>query len=117
MNNSLQEYKEKVAIKNRLERYYAKETVKNGLKSLSKIAAYLPEKYKGLHMRRNILFSHLDMAPIIQLMAQDEKFAVVSGLNPSAPLHLGHKVLFDYLLDLQRLGADIFIPLTNDETY
>lgn len=114
---ALKEYQEKMAIKKRLQRYYAKETTKNGLKSLSKIARYLPDTYKDIHLRRNILFSHLDMEPIIELIAKGDKFAVVSGLNPSSPLHLGHKVLFDYLLELQKLGGEIFIPITNDETF
>lgn len=117
MNNvSQQEYTEKLAIKKRLHAYYAKETVKNGLKSLSKIMSYLPVEYQGLHLRRNILFSHLDIEPIIACLAKGEKFAVVSGLNPSSSLHLGNKVLFDYLLELQKLGAEIYIPITNDET-
>lgn len=112
-----EELKEKLAIKKRLESYYQAQTKKNGLESLEKIKAYLPQKYQGMYIERNIIFAHLDFEPIIALIAEGKEFAIVSGLNPSSPLHLGHKALFDALLYLQNLGGRIFIPVTNDESY
>ena len=51
------------------------------------------------------------------MMAKGEKFTIVSGLNPSSQLHLGHKVLFDMMLEFQGLGGEMYIPLTDDESY
>jgi len=112
-----EEYQKKLAIKKKMAAYYRLQANKNGLKALTRIASYLPEKYKPLHISRGIAFSHLDLEPIIDLIARGEEFSVVSGLNSSSPLHLGHKTLFDFLLALQRLGGRIFIPITNDESY
>ncbi len=111
------EYLEKQALCSQKGQYYFEQTTKYGLKSLEKIRAYLPDEYQFLQLRRNIVFSHLDMEKILELISQKKEFNVVSGLNPSSPLHLGHKGIFDVLLSLQKLGARVFIPLTNDETY
>ncbi|KKR33024.1 MAG: Tryptophan-tRNA ligase, partial [Candidatus Gottesmanbacteria bacterium GW2011_GWC2_39_8] len=108
MNNNptdLLEYKEKMEIKGKIDQYYKSQEMKNGLESLKRIKSYLPDTYKGLYIMRNIVFAHLDFGPILELAAEGREFTVVSGLNPSSPLHLGHKVLFDILLFLQSLGG------------
>jgi tryptophanyl-tRNA synthetase len=121
-NNSIsppsqQEYAQKQAVKQRLDKYYSMQQEKNGLKSLDKIKQYLPNEYSFLALRRDLAIAHLDLEPILELIAKGEKFSVVSGLNPSSQLHLGHKVLFDLLKDLQNLGANLFIPITDNESY
>ncbi len=114
---SKQEYEDKILIKQRLDKYYLEEQTKNGLKDLGEIKAYLPDEYSFLAIRRNIAIAHLDLEPILELVAEDKEFSVVSGLNPSSQLHLGHKVLFDLLKDLQKLGARLYIPITDSESY
>lgn len=111
------EYKVKILLKKRLENYYQKESIKNGLNSMEKIAKYLPDRFELNHLKRNIVIAHLDFEKVLSEIVETGKFTVVSGLNPSSGLHYGHKMLFDLLLELQNIGADIFIPLTNDETY
>ncbi len=111
-----QEYDEKTSIKNKLDDYYRAQTTKNGLESLEKILRYLPKKYSNYRLERGIAFAHLGMESILERVAEGKEFAVVSGLNPSAPLHLGHKALFDLLISLQKIGGRIFIPITNDES-
>jgi len=111
------EYEEKRALARKLARYYRAQERKNGLSSLDRIVSYVPDEYIFQGIRRGFAFSHLGMEPIIECIARKKPFAVVSGLNPSSPLHLGHKALFDVVLDLQKLGADVYIPLTNDESY
>ncbi|MBT3249939.1 MAG: tryptophan--tRNA ligase [Candidatus Pacebacteria bacterium] len=114
---SQQEYAQKQAIKRRLDEYYSLQQKKNGLKSLNKIKQYLPDDYSLLALKRGTAIAHLDLEPILELIAKGEEFSVVSGLNPSSQLHLGHKVLFDLLKDLQNLGANLFIPITDLESY
>jgi len=113
---SEKEYGQKLKIKKRLNDYYSDQATKNGLASLCKVNAYLPLELQPLALRRGVAMAHLNIEPIIEKIANGEEFTVVSGLNPSSPLHLGHKALFDLLLDLQKLGARVFIPLTNDES-
>lgn len=111
------EYIDKQRIALKLERYYRGQAKKNGLSSLDRVKAYLPSEYMIRSMRRGFAFAHLNIEPIIECIAHKKLFTVVSGLNPSSSLHLGHKALFDVLIDLQKLGADVHIPLTNDESY
>lgn len=113
---SVKEFEIKKSIKIRMEKYYIEQTTKNGLSNLNKIKDYLPIELQPLHFRRKVAIAHLDLEPIIEKIAKGQEFVVVSGLNPSSPLHLGHKALFDLLLRLQTLGGRVFIPLTNDES-
>lgn len=117
MKRYSEEYQEKQQIAQKLRRYYQKEAQKNGLSSLDRVKAYVPDEYMFRALRRGFAFAHLGIEPIIESIARKKPFTVVSGLNPSSPLHLGHKALFDVLIDLQKLGADVQIPLTNDESY
>lgn len=121
MKNDLQEaqkeYREKGAIKNRLAMYYRQQSEKNGLSDMAKIQAYLPEELMFRQLQRDMVIAHLDFEPILELIANKQEFVVVSGLNPSSALHLGHTTLFDLMLALQKLGGRIYIPLTNDESY
>lgn len=117
MKHYSEEYGQKKKIAQKLHAYYKKEAKKNGLSSLDRLKAYVPDEYIFRSMRRGFAFAHLGIEPIIECIVRHKPFTVISGLNPSSPLHLGHKALFDVLVDLQKLGADVQIPLTNDESY
>ena len=116
IDQSVKEYGIKKIIKIRMEKYYVDQTTKNGLSNLDKIKAYMLVGLQPIQMRRGVAIAHLDMEPIIEKIAKGQEFVVVSGLNPSSPLTMGHKALFDLFLGLQQLGARVFIPLTNDES-
>lgn len=113
----MNEYQEKVAIKKRLATYYRDQSVKNGLTDMRRIKSYLPDDLMFRQLKRDLVIAHLDFEPILELIADKKEFVVVSGLNPSSALHLGHNTLFDLLLSLHGLGGRIYIPLTNDESY
>lgn len=117
MNNYSNEYYDKMAIKKRLAKYYRDQSIKNGLSNAEKILAYTPLEYQPLAMRRGLVVAQMGYGDILDLISQHKPFMIVSGLNPSSQLHLGHKVLFDMLLELQRLGGELYIPLTDDESY
>lgn len=111
------EYQEKIAIKNRLTDYYCEQSTKNGLSGIEKIVAYTPLELQPRAMRRGLVVAQMGYGDILTMIAKREKFTIVSGLNPSSQLHLGHKVLFDMLLELQQMGGELFIPLSDDESY
>jgi len=117
MKQFSEEYINKKQTAQKMSHYYKRVSQKNGLSNLARIKAYLPNEYMFRALRRGFAIAHLQMEPIIECIARKKPFTVVSGLNPSSPLHLGHKGLFDMLIDLQKLGADVQIPLTNDESY
>ena len=111
------EYLEKLAIKKRLASFYKKQSRKNGLVGMEKLLAYIPKERQFRHLRRGLVVAHLEFEKILELVERGERFCMVSGLNPSSQLHVGHKVLFDMLLDLQKIGGELYIPLTDDESY
>jgi tryptophanyl-tRNA synthetase len=63
------------------------------------------------------VFAHRDLEVILATIANKKPWAMLTGFNPSGPMHLGNYVLFKQALYFQKLGADIFIPISNDETY
>lgn len=113
------EYQAKVELGTKINDYYTDKVKELQLKDFSKIKAYLEAFLPELNpiISRDIIFAHLDFEPFTTSIANKTPFCIISGLNPSSPLHLGHKVLFDQLLYFQSLGADIYIPITNDESY
>lgn len=111
------EYLEKLATKTKLAKYYDSQSRKNGLSGLDKILSYTPLEYQPLAMRRGFVVAQMGYANILSLISQQQPFTIVSGLNPSSQLHLGHKVLFDMLIELQQMGGEVYIPVTDDESY
>ncbi|MEK6830411.1 MAG: tryptophan--tRNA ligase [Nanoarchaeota archaeon] len=95
--------------------YYKNKMEDIGLKSIDRFVSYCPSPSD--YMKNKITYAHMDLERIAEAIADNKPWAVISGLNPSTPLHLGHKAIFDGLLWFQNQGADIFIPITNDESY
>jgi tryptophanyl-tRNA synthetase len=77
--------------------------------------AKLPDLYV---FRNNLIFSHRDFDMFMKRLEAGEPSAVVSGLNPSASIHLGHKAFLDTCLFFQKeYGLQVLIPLSDDESY
>src|SRR3989338_8856319 len=95
--------------------YYPHKMKEFGLKTIGRFVQYHPSPSKL--MKLGVTFAHKDLESVVDAMANKEPWAVVSGLNPSGPLHFGHKQVFDELLWMQQQGADVYIPITNDESY
>ena len=110
-----EDYKIKAAQREKEKKYYQEKEKEFGLKNIKRFVNYCPNPSK--YMNLEVIFAHKDFEMIAEAIADKKPWAVVSGLNPSGPLHFGHKVIFDELLWMQKQGADIYIPLTNDETY
>ena len=110
-----EDYAMKSTLKTKEGKYYPEKMEELGLKSIERFVDYCP--YPSKYMKFGITFAHRDLERIATAMNSGEAWAVVSGLNPSGPLHLGHKAIFDELLWMQQHGADIYIPITNDESY
>ncbi len=94
---------------------YAKAMREFGLED---ITPYL-KKMKDLPIlfRRGAVFGHRDFGVIFDAMNKKKKFSVLTGVNPSASLHFGNKMFLDQAMFFQKHGADLFIPISNDETY
>jgi tryptophanyl-tRNA synthetase len=70
-----------------------------------------------LMYRRGIVIGQRDFGQIYDAAAKQNKFAVLTGANPSGSLHLGNLLFLKQALFFQQLGADVYIPISDDETY
>jgi len=68
--------------------------------------------------KTGVLVSHRDFNHYFSALKKGDKCAIVSGLNASGTLHLGHKAVFDTNLFFQKkYGVHVFIPISDDESY
>lgn len=95
--------------------FYISKMARGNLKNIDRFAKYHPDP--SIQMLNGATFAHRDLESIANAMSNGDDWAVVSGINPSGPLHFGHKLIFDQLLWYQEQGAEVFIPITNDESY
>jgi len=75
----------------------------------------LPDFYT---FNKGLIYSHRDFDIFFSALKKGEKCAIVSGVNASGTLHLGHKIVFDTNLFFQKkYGIPVFIPISDDESY
>ena len=87
---------------------------KFGADALSKLKEF-PDFYT---FNRGMIYSHRNFDKFFSALKKGEKCAIVSGLNASGTLHIGHKPVFDTNLFFQKkYGILIFIPISDDESY
>lgn len=68
--------------------------------------------------KTGVMASHRDFGKFVSALKKKQKCAIVSGLNASGTLHLGHKAVFDTNLFFQKkYGVKVFIPISDDESY
>jgi tryptophanyl-tRNA synthetase len=79
---------------------------------------------ENLHfsVRRKIVFAHKNFEFVRDAISEigdhgKQRFAVVTGLMLHEKLHLGHKCVIDQLKWYQEKGADIFIALSDVESW
>ncbi|MDE1865116.1 MAG: tryptophan--tRNA ligase [Candidatus Micrarchaeota archaeon] len=68
--------------------------------------------------KNGLLYSHRDFDKFYNKLRSGQKSAIVSGLNPSGTLHIGHIGIFDTILHFQKShDTETFIPISDDESY
>ncbi|WP_252698013.1 tryptophan--tRNA ligase [Natronosalvus vescus] len=68
-------------------------------------------------MRRGVIFGHRDYRPVLEAMAEDEPFAVLSGFMPTGDPHIGHKLVFDEIIWHQQQGGDAYALIADLEAH
>ena len=67
---------------------------------------------------KNLVYSHRDFESFYNGVKDGQPSAIVSGLNASGTLHLGHKLVFDINLYFQKkYNVPVYIPISDDESY
>ena len=68
--------------------------------------------------KNGLMYSHRDFELFYKKAKNGTKSAIVSGFNASATMHIGHAAVFDTNLFFQKeFGANVFIPISDDESY
>jgi len=75
----------------------------------------MPDPHKLF--RRGVIFGHRGFNSVYSAIKEKRKFAVLTGLVPSGPMHLGHKMTIDQTIYYQSLGADVFITVADIEAF
>ncbi|CAK7901861.1 hypothetical protein CAAN1_06S06194 [[Candida] anglica] len=69
-------------------------------------------------LKRGVFFSERDLGRILDLYEQGKPFFLYTGRGPSAGMHLGHMVPFEFTKWLQDVfDAPLVIELTDDEKF
>lgn len=78
----------------------------------------MPEVFnKNVLFRRKTVFAHRDIQRVMDAIKNKKKFVVMTGLMPSGKFHLGHMLLVQELIFLQKLGAKLYIAVADLEAY
>ncbi len=94
---------------------YREEMEKFGIEDIDKFLSQM--KDLPVMYRRGLVFGHRDFEKIFEAIHLKKRFATLTGANPSSSLHIGHKLFLDQALFFQSRGADVFIPISDDESY
>jgi len=78
----------------------------------------LSDKPDFYTFNNGVIVSHRDFDKFFTSLKKGEKCAILSGLNASGTLHLGHKAVFDTNLFFQKkYKIPVYIPISDDESY
>ncbi|MFC7059301.1 tryptophan--tRNA ligase [Halovenus salina] len=69
-------------------------------------------------VRRGVFYAHRDLDQFLNAATAGEDHALVTGVGPSGPMHIGHVFPFYFAKYLQETaGTTVYIPLSDDEKY
>lgn len=68
-------------------------------------------------MQRGVIFGHRGFDPVARAIRRADPWGVLTGLMPSGPMHLGHKMVMDQVTYYQRLGGDVTITIADIEAW
>lgn len=66
-------------------------------------------------LRRSVVFGQRDFDRVRDAVRGHDPWAVMTGLMPSGPMHLGHKMLLDQVVAHQGAGADVHLAVADFE--
>ncbi|MEM0372879.1 MAG: tryptophan--tRNA ligase [archaeon] len=85
---------------------------------ISPITPALKKRLPDHHfIRRGIIFGHRDLERILDARDKKKPFAILTGIKPSGPYHLGNKLVIDQLVYFQNMGAKVYFAVADVETY
>ena len=86
-----------------------------GIQRINDLIDKLP--YKPFFIRRGIIFGHRDFERIVDAINNKQSFAVISGIKPTGPLHIGAVLTIREIIYFQKLGGMAFYCIADIEAY
>lgn len=86
-----------------------------GIQRIDRLVDLIPEKPSFI--RRGIIFGHRDFERIVEAVVKKQSFAVMSGIKPTGPLHVGTILTLREIVFFQKLGATAFYCIADIEAY
>lgn len=68
-------------------------------------------------IRRKIIFGHRDLEAIAKAIQQDKAWAVMSGIKPSGPFHLGTLTTAMEIVEFQKMGGKAYYCIADIESW
>jgi len=85
---------------------------------IEEVDAITREKFvKNRFIRRKIIFGHRDLNLIFKALEMNQPWAVMSGIKPSGPFHLGTSTTALEIIEFQRMGAKAYYGIADIETW
>lgn len=88
-----------------------------GIEPIETVLDRIPNPNK--YMRRRITFGHVDLGSVLDALEKNEPYAVMSGIKPSGPFHLGSKITAEEIIYFQKLSSKAWASycIADYETY
>ncbi|MHA1509354.1 MAG: tryptophan--tRNA ligase [Promethearchaeota archaeon] len=67
--------------------------------------------------RRKIIFGHRDLGAIFKAIEEDQPWAVMSGIKPSGPYHLGTSTTALEIVEFQKMGGKVYYGIADIESW
>jgi len=85
---------------------------------IDEISELLRQKFiKSKFIRRKIIFGHRGLKDIIKAIEAKQPWAVMSGIKPSGPFHLGTLTTALEIIEFQKMGGKAFYAIADIETW
>lgn len=85
---------------------------------IEEIDPYIREKFiENRFIRRKIIFGHRDLNLIYKALELGQPWAVMSGIKPSGPFHLGTSTTALEIIEFQKMGAKAYYGIADIETW
>jgi len=72
---------------------------------------------KNRFIRRKIIFGHRDLTLIYKAIEKGQSWAVMSGIKPSGPFHLGTSTTALEIVEFQRMGGKVYYGIADIESW
>jgi len=68
-------------------------------------------------IRRKVIFGHRDLNLIYKAMEKEKPWAVMSGIKPSGPFHIGTATVAFEIIEFQKMGASAYYAIADIESW